>query len=186
MNYSKELKRIAKLPPTTQQLSLAALLASLFKNHDIPLTVVGGAAVQFYTNATFVTFDLDVILFGDTTEIIEQVMAPLGFKRTTMYRHFEHPDLPFVVEFPPAPIQVGSRYISDVNIIKLDDKPVRVIKIEDIIMDRIIAGVEWKDEASLQQAKLLWQKNHQRIDKKYLTDFATKEGYPETLQQLIK
>ncbi len=182
---TKQLKKISQLPETTQQISLAALLSSLFAKYDVLLTVVGGAAVQYYSDATYVTKDLDVILMGDTTEIIEETMHSLGFKRTTMYRHFEHPSLPFVVEFPPSPIEVGSRTISKVNILNMDDKSVRVIRVEDMIMDRIIAAVEWKDTPSLEQAKLLWLMNNDIIDVDYLKTFATEEGYSETLQEVM-
>lgn len=184
-SYDKELKRISQLPPTTQQISLAALLSSLFAEHDVILTVVGGAAVQYYSDANYVTKDLDVILMGDTTEIIEEVMHTLGFQRTTMYRHFELAGLPFVVEFPPSPIEVASRTIATVNILKMDDKSVRVIRVEDMIMDRITAAVEWKDPPSLDQAKLLWLMNQDIIDREYLSVFAKEEGYTETLQEVM-
>ncbi len=184
--YEAELKRIQKLPQTVQQISLAALLSELFEAYAVPLTVVGGAAVQYYTDATYTTKDLDVILMGDTKEIVETVMHSLGFKRTTQYRHFEHPSLPFVVEFPPSPIEVGDRVISKVNILKLDDRQVRVLRIEDMIIDRIVAAVEWKDEPSLQQAKLLWVMNQDDIDRKYLKAFAKEEGYSAELQEVMK
>ncbi|MCE9626160.1 MAG: hypothetical protein K8R69_12045, partial [Deltaproteobacteria bacterium] len=82
-----ELKKIQAMPATIQQIALAAYISEKFKKHDVILTVVGGAAVQFYSDAEYVTGDLDAILFGDTKEIVEEVMGKLGFKRTTMYRH---------------------------------------------------------------------------------------------------
>lgn len=186
MKTISELKRITKLPPTVQQITLAAWLSNLFAEHDVLLTVVGGAAVQYYTDAEYVTKDLDAILMGDTAEIIDAVMGSLGFKRTTMYRHFEHPSLPFVVEFPPSPIEVGDRHISDVIQLKLDQLNVRVIRVEDIIMDRLIAAKEWRDRPSLDQAKLLWRKNKDQIDLKYLTQFAKEEGVLPLLKEIKK
>jgi len=147
---------------------------------------LGGAAVQFYTRASYVTKDLDAILHGDTKEIVEEVMGAIGFKRTSSYRHFEHPALPFVVEFPPSPVEVGGRYISKFNQIRYNNYLVRVIRIEDIIMDRIIAGVEWKSKPSLAQAKLIYKKNKDLIDLKYLKDFARSEGHAETLKEIIE
>lgn len=183
---NKDLLRISKLPPEIQQIELAAFLSKEFKKHQVVLTVVGGAAVQYYTSAQYVTADLDMVLSGDTKEINEEVMGKLGFKRTTMYRHFEHPDLPFVVEFPPSPIEVGSRIINQVNMIKFGSLEARVIRVEDIIMDRIIAAVEWKDVPSMEQAKLLYLKNKRMIDQDYLTQFAKEEGYLKTLKEVMK
>lgn len=181
-----ELKRIQGLPATIQQIALAALLTKKFEKYDVILTVVGGAAVQFYSDAEYVTGDLDAILYGDTKEIIETVMQELGFRRTTMYRHFESPKFPFVIEFPPSPIEVGNRHLSTFNVLKLDDLSVRVIRVEDLIMDRIVAGVEWRDQPSLDQARLLWLKNKDQIDLDYLTQFAKEEGYTEVLKKIVQ
>lgn len=185
-NYLKELTKISKLPLTKQQIVFGAFLSRLFDEKGVGFTIVGGAAVQFFTQATYTTKDLDVILVGDTTSIIEEVMGELGFKRTTTYRHFEHSVFGFVVEFPPEPIEVGGRYISNVTVIETEMGPVRIIRIEDILMDRIVGGVEWKQEHLLNQAKLLWIKNKNIIDKKYLTQFAKEEGYLKTLKTIMK
>ncbi|MBX7148522.1 hypothetical protein K1X76_05505 [bacterium] len=186
MSRTEELKQISSLETAKQQIALAAILADEFKKYKIPLTVVGGAAVQFYTDAQYTTHDVDAILYGDDSKTVDLVMNSLGFKRTSSYRHFEHPDFPFVVEFPPSPIEVGFRHISEVNLIKMGEYAVQVIKVEDIIMDRIIAGVEWKSSHHLDQARLLWTKNKKHIDKKYLTEFAKQEGYLDTLEEIKK
>lgn len=186
IDYQKELKLIANMPPTNQQIALAALLTSCFKKQRVYLVVVGGAAVQYYSEAQYVTKDLDAILFCDTKNIVDEVMNELGFKRTSSFRHFEHPSFSFVVEFPPSPVQVGSRHLEQFNLLKMDQYTVEVIRIEDIIMDRIIGGVEWEQEHLLNQAKLLWIKNKKIIDKKYLIDFAKKEGYSKTLREIMK
>lgn len=180
-----EIKKISKIPGEDQQIALAGLLTSLFNEHHVKLTVVGGAAVQFYTRSSYVTKDLDAILHGDTKEIIDAVMQSAGFSRTKSYRHFQHPQLPFVVEFPPSPVEVGSRCLTLFNEIKYKKYSVRVIRIEDIIMDRIIAGIEWKSESSLAQAELIYRKNKDLIDKKYLQTFAKSEGYEKILQKIM-
>ncbi len=181
----QELKEISKSPKSIQPLALAGLLTRYFEKYKVLLTVVGGASVQYYTEGAYETGDLDVILEDDTKEIVESVMSELGFKRTTNYRHFEHLLFPFVVEFPPEPIEVGGRQINQVNLLTFNDLKVRVIRLEDIIMDRIIAGVEWRDEPSLLQARLLYLKNIKIIDKDYLEQFAKEEGYTKQLQSVI-
>lgn len=184
--FSKKLKKFSKQPEGTQQVILGAFLSKFFREQNVSFTIVGGAAVQFYTQSEYQTKDLDAVLEGDTKEIIENVMGNLGFKRTSMYRHFENPLFKFVVEFPPSPVEIGSRIISEVAEIKTVEGPVRMVRIEDIIMDRIVAGVEWKDEPSIQQAKLLWIKNKDEIDRKYLKKFAEEEGYSEILKEIMK
>lgn len=184
---NQALSRISLLPPTEQQIALAGLIAGEFEKVGVKLTVVGGAAVQYYTNAEYTTKDIDAILWGDTTLLVDQVMTGLDFKRTSSYRHFEHPSFPFVVEFPSPPLAVGNRDISEVNLIKLNEYATRVIKVEDLILDRIIAGVEWHSPGHLAQARLLWLKNRRRhINRRYLIDFARSEGYLKQLKEIMK
>jgi hypothetical protein len=184
--HKQDLLRISKLPDSIQQVSLAAFLSNLFKAKGMDFILVGGATVQFYTQSQYLTKDIDVILRGDTKESIEEIMTSLDFRRTTNYRQFENPLFQFSVEFPPSPIEVGGRTITKVDVIKTPEGPLEIIKVEDIIMDRIIAGVEWKDTSSLEQAKLLWTVKKDRIDLDYLTDFAKKEGYLKILQEVLK
>jgi len=182
----KQLEEILKMPLAEQQLALAAFVSSLFQKYHVDLVVVGGASVQYYTRAEYVTGDLDAILYGDTKEMVEEVMSSIDFKRTSSYRHFEHPKFPFVIEFPSSPVMVGGRKIMKVDQLQFGAYSVQVIKVEDVIMDRIIAGVEWRDTPSLDQARLMWLKNKDRIDLDYLTDFAKKEGYLKTLKEITK
>lgn len=184
--FQPELQVIALAPVEEQPILLGALLSRLFEERGVLLTIVGGAAVQFYTQADYTTGDLDAILVGDTVRDVEEVMGSLGFKRTTTYRHFEHPQLGFVVEFPPSPIEVGNRHIDEINLIRTDLGAVRVIRIEDLIMDRIIAGVEWRSEESLKQAGLLWIRHQDRVGRKYLMNFARQEGYLKTLKDIMR
>ncbi|HCU23898.1 MAG TPA: hypothetical protein DF383_02685, partial [Deltaproteobacteria bacterium] len=59
-------------------------------------------------------------------------------------------------------------------------------RVEDMIMDRIVAGVAWKDRPSIEQAKLLWIKNKDQIDRAYLKQFAKEEGCEATLKEIMK
>jgi len=76
--------------------------------------------------------------------------------------------------------------ITKMNSVKTAEGEVRVIRVEDIIMDRITAAVEWKDQVSLDQAKLMYAKHSESIDQNYLTQFAKEEGYLKTLKEVMK
>lgn len=185
-SLKQDLLRISKLPETIQQVTLAAFLSKIFRAKGVDFILVGGATVQFYTQAKYLTKDIDVILRGDTRELIEEIMTSLNFQRTSNYRQFENPLFHFSVEFPPAPIEIGGRTITKVDVIETPEGPLEIVKVEDIIMDRIIAGVEWKDQSSIHQAKLLWSIRKDQIDLDYLTDFARKEGYLKTLREIMR
>src|SRR5215831_16774212 len=117
-SLKQSLIRISKLPETIQQVTLAAFLSKLFKAKGMDFILVGGATVQFYTQAKYLTKDIDVILRGDTKESIEEIMTSLDFYRTTNYRQFENPLFKFSVEFPPSPIEVGSRTITNIDVVE--------------------------------------------------------------------
>lgn len=184
--FRDTIERIAKLAPTIRPIVLGALLSRLFLERDVDLTIVGGAAVQYYTQAAYLTKDLDAILYGADREIADQVMSRAGFDRTTSYRHYVHPALETPVEFPTPPLAVASRIIAKVSDVQTEEGLVRIVRIEDIIMDRMTAAVEWKDRASLDQAKLIWIKNKKQIDRKYLIAFAKEEGYLKTLKEVMQ
>ncbi|MBI2335915.1 MAG: hypothetical protein HYU97_04045 [Deltaproteobacteria bacterium] len=184
-NIQDELERIAKLPNPIQPIELAAMISSHFQKQGVLASVVGGATVQYYTDAEYVTKDLDMVLYFDTKEIVEKTMKGLGFVRSSSYRHFEHPKLPFVVEFPPAPVEIGGRFINSFVTLKMNNHEIRILRVEDIIMDRLIAALVWKDRPSLDQAKLIWIKNQRYIDLDYLKDFAKSEGCSVLLRKVI-
>lgn len=66
-DYQVELKAISQKAIEIQPILLGAIFAKLYAERGVDFTVVGGAAVQFYTQAQYTTSDLDVILDGDTT-----------------------------------------------------------------------------------------------------------------------
>ena len=181
-----KIKELVGLPVALRPIVLGAILSRLFTARGVDLIIVGGAAVQYYVQAEYVTKDLDAVLRGADREITDEVMGRVGFVRTSSYRHYVHPDFTLPVEFPPSPIEVGDRIISQVNQIKTDEGPVQIVRVEDLIMDRITAAVVWKDRPSLDQAKLLWVKNKDQIDRKYLTQFAKEEGYLKVLKEVTK
>lgn len=181
-----DIQNIAKLPFMEQHIQLAALISNEFQKMNVCATVVGGSAVQLYTATEYTTKDLDMVLTGDSKDSIEIVMSHLGFVRASTIRHFEHVSLPFVIEFPSSPLAVGNRQIESVNIIECPQGAVRILRIEDILMDRLIAAVEWKSPKHMEQAKLLWIKNKKLIDLKYLKQFAKSEGYQDEIKKICK
>jgi len=72
----------AESDPTTKHLKLASLCAAVFREHGIRLVVVGGSAIEFYTEGAYVSGDLDLCVEFTPTSLTphlrQEIMARLG------------------------------------------------------------------------------------------------------------
>jgi hypothetical protein len=72
----------AEADPTTKHLRLASLCAAVFQEHGIRLVVVGGSAIEFYTEGAYVSGDLDLCVefapAGLTPHLRQEIMNRLG------------------------------------------------------------------------------------------------------------
>lgn len=62
-------------------LKLAGLVTSLFQACGIPLVVVGGSAVEFYTEGGYMSGNIDFCrrsLVGASPRLVKELLAPLG------------------------------------------------------------------------------------------------------------
>lgn len=67
--------------PTLKQLRLAGLVSAVFRERGIELVVVGGSAIEFYTEGAYVSGDLDLCLVTPTRLDLrtrQELMGSLG------------------------------------------------------------------------------------------------------------
>lgn len=150
-----------------------------------PPTVVGGLAVETYTQGGYTTLDVDMIAPDD--QIASEVMHALGFERKSGFRHYQHPDLDVLVEFPTGPLEGAADRVTEV---RLDGGgSLRVIGIEDIVIDRLSAYVNWDrrraDSPDAIQAALLVVAQREKIDMEYLRRTARERGLSEGLADIL-
>lgn len=144
-----------------RQMSVAGIIATELAKKGTHVVMVGGSAVELYTQANYMTRDIDFI--AARPDGIKEVMSELGFKNDggTWYL----PDNPnIVVEFPAGPLD-GS-WDKTLNISLPDGNHVKVIGIEDIIIDRASAVKHWNDPE--EWTNYLITGNYARIDWEYL------------------
>lgn len=71
----------AETDPTLKHFKLASLVSAVFRARGIELVVVGGAAIEFYTEGAYVSGDLDVCVESSPGALTaferQQIMAPL-------------------------------------------------------------------------------------------------------------
>jgi hypothetical protein len=98
---------------------VAATVSEALWEAGIVATLSGGGAVSIYTHNRYQSQDLDFVTTALRDEL-EAALAPLGFVHTGSPRQsvFEHPETDWYLEFPPAPLAFGSRYVDDPTMIK--------------------------------------------------------------------
>ncbi len=71
----------AETDPTLKHLKLASLVSALFRERGIELVVVGGSAIEFYTEGAYVSGDLDLCVHFSssalTVRLRQEVMTQL-------------------------------------------------------------------------------------------------------------
>ncbi len=71
----------ADTDPTLKHLKLASLVSAVFRERSIELVVVGGSAIEFYTEGAYVSGDLDLCLVSPARlgiRIRQELMGQLG------------------------------------------------------------------------------------------------------------
>src|SRR5262245_47611637 len=72
----------AETDPTVKHLKLASLVSTIFRERGVELVVVGGSAIEFYTEGAYVSGDLDLCVASSPTALTvrqrQEVMARLA------------------------------------------------------------------------------------------------------------
>ena len=167
-----------------RQIYLAAAISLAFEKRGIQTVLVGGAVVEYYTAGEYTTVDIDMILPPLEKQEIETVMKDLGFERFEDYRHWLHPRIPIPVEFPPGPLQIGHFLVQEVNEIEIEKIHLKILKVEDILLDRLIMAQEWKDLQAQIQAEMLMYAHYSEIDWPYVHQKSSQLGILKLLQKI--
>ncbi|HUR68832.1 MAG TPA: hypothetical protein VM370_06255 [Candidatus Thermoplasmatota archaeon] len=140
-----------------------------------PCVLVGGSLVEFFTGGQYVSGDIDLI--GDR-DAIGKALVSAGFEREG--RHFTRDDLHLFVEVPKADLRAGER----TTIIEFEDRPVEVVSLEDLIVDRLLAAKFWASRTDREQAILLLAAHADRLDRARLKARARVENVEDELASL--
>lgn len=164
---------------------LAGLINSQLEKHEVEAVLTGGACVTIFSGNKYQSLDLDFVTYAveDAPKEITKAMQELGFKRTSQ-GYFEHASCPFIVEFIPPPLAVGSEPVKKISCIKTKLGRLRLLSPTDCIKDRLAAYYHWDDLQSFQQAIMVAGK--QKINFKELRRWSRVEGQLEKFNEFIK
>jgi len=135
----------------TSMIELAVVVAQHLKHKDIRVVLVGGLAVDIYTENQYLTDDIDMVdISYQKPAVLRAAMLELGF--TKQGRVYRNSSTDIVVEFPSAPLAVGDELIKEQTNIETEFGEIPILFAVDVIKDRLAAYLHWKDQQSLIQA----------------------------------
>lgn len=127
----------AESDPTLKHLKLASLISAVFRERGIELVVVGGSAIEFYTEGAYVSGDLDMCLISPTRLDIRTRQELMGL---------------FGAKGGPRNWQVAGQYVdilgevetlarTPFNELQGAHGPVRVVSLEELLVERVLISV---------------------------------------------
>lgn len=140
----------------------AAIITKMLEKHNIKPIVVGGLSVEIYTQRDYSTRDIDFVSDGFT--IIEEVLHSLDFIKEG--RHFYRVENEVAVEIPDNHLEGDINKVIKVNIDK--ELYLYLISLEDIIIDRLRATVQWRSEEDGIWGFRLLANNFSDVDVSYI------------------
>lgn len=171
-----KLKRISNL--LEKRLYFVALLTKELKKFGVKPILVGGNAVELYTTGGYATADIDIVA---PSEPVDNILK--GWKFTKEGRYWINEDLDIQVEAPSDSLAGDYNKLTKVLI---DDLEVYVIGIEDIIIDRLNAFVQWDSPEDGVWAAEIADINREKIDWEYLKDRCKEESTVKALNKILK
>lgn len=166
----------------TPIVELAAIVADHLKQHGIRVVLVGGLAVEIYSENLYLTKDIDMVNTSyDASESLKAAMSELGFFKHG--RVFINESTQICVEFPSAPLAIGDQIIKETTVAHSGKGDIPILLATDVIKDRLLAYFHWQDRPSLVQA-LAIMINHV-ITPGELKNFCDAEGESDQYKFII-
>ena len=163
---------------TTSITELAAIVASHLRDQDIQVVLVGGLAVELYSENIYLTKDIDMVDISYTRPAkLYKVMAEIGFEKNG--RIFVSASTDITVEFPSPPVSVGNELVTETTTVITPAGELPVLFPRDVIKDRLAAYIHWRDKPSLVQALAVLIKYPEEIDA--IVAFCEAEGSSELM-----
>lgn len=178
----KYLKSLDKDNKYETMIRTAAIITKMLEKYDIKPIVVGGLSVEIYTQSDYTTRDIDFV--SDGFSIIAELLISLDFLKKG--RHFYRKDTEVAIEIPDNYLEGDMEKVVKVNIDK--ELYVYLISLEDIIIDRLRATVQWKSEEDGIWGFKLLVNNFEDVDviyiEKQLKVKQEKEEFNDWLEQI--
>jgi len=147
--------------------------------------VVGGMAVELYTQGSYTTGDIDL---KAPKEPLKEILTRWGF--INQGRLWLNKELDIYVDWLGEDLEEGPEALQRLNTLVIDEGlQIKVISIEDLIIDRLKAYKWWRDEDSFLWARVLVEVKKvlaEPLEVEYLRRRAAEEEIEDILESLFK
>ena len=158
-----------------KKMLLLGYVSERMARRNASVFLVGGQAVETYTGGVFTTGDIDITT-TDTKET-EALLEKLGFVREGMI--WVSVRLGMAVHLVASYPRRSVRH----RTFEVDGYLVKVVGVEDLVIDRLCAAKFWNSERDAEQAKALLDVFRDSIDEGYLEETARAENVHDLLMQ---
>ncbi len=147
---------------------------------DVKPIVVGGFALEFYSTGGYATSDVDVLYLWPAKA--GALLETLGFRKVN--RHWVHDGFGLQIEFPGHAIE--KRALAHLADVRVSRRTVRVIGVEDLILDRLNLLVHAGSSDDGRWALELLVMYRDRLDLAYLREQSRLDRTAAALRKLEK
>jgi hypothetical protein len=174
-NAQSVVPRLRKEPDelARKMLLIGYLTERLEKDKPESVYLVGGQAVETYTAGQFRTGDIDIVT--PDSKAAGEILKRIGFERKGMI--WLNKDLGLAIHI----VGLFAQNSEKARIIHAGPYKVRIVGIEDLIVDRLAAAKFWNSQVDLEQATALWKGFRKQIDLQYLRRRARQEKVEDVL-----
>ena len=151
-----------------KKMLLLGYVSAAMARRGTSVFLVGGQAVETYTGGVFTTGDIDITTTD--TKGTEELLSKLGFAREGMIWISTRLGLAvhLVSSYPRRSLRFRT--------IEVEGFAVKIVGVEDLIIDRLAVAKFWKSERDAEQAKALLNVFRDSIDRAYLDGLAKDES----------
>jgi hypothetical protein len=155
-----------------RSIHIAAIIAEAFRGTVGEPILVGGAAVEFYTQGGYSTADIDMVIPGGPE--VGSIMKNLGFEK--LGKDFIDKKRQIYIEFPSNSLKPSERF----DVLQVGERSLHIISLEDLIIDRLCAFKFWRSAIDGVNALLLLELG--QADQKRLLARAHEEDVHDALE----
>lgn len=158
--------------------ALAHWVQAAFSDRQEVPVLVGGAAIELYTGGAYTTGDLDFV--GSVPRQVVRALTRAGF--VVHGRHWIHEEGRVFLEFPSRNLDVGEQ----ARRIEVHGHSIRIISLEDLLLDRLVAWEHWKSAVDGVNAFLLLRARRPQINFDRLESRAVAVGSRPAVDALLE
>ena len=169
-----EIDQILSLPPSPRRTALLASWLQSLYTKDPPI-LVGGAAVEIYSQGAYTTGDLDFVGFVPSS--VEEQLAAAGFERHG--RHWIH-EAGIYLEFPGSSLEEHEKAVT----FETEGAAILILSPEDLLVDRLAHWQFWGSGIDAVNALRIVYRWKDDLDHKRLRQAAKHRQVSEALDVL--